>query len=240
MPRSSAGSALRPTVALTVDPVVLGVDEDLLQVLVVRRNAAPFAGRWAFPGGFVEATEDLPAAVRRELGEETGLGARIVRHLEQLGAYGAPRRDPRGRVVTVAFLVLVAGTPQPRAGDDAGEARWWPVEQLLARPRTIAFDHATILRDGVARLQERIAMAPLATALVPREFTVGELRRVYEAVWDAPVDPRNFHRKVTRTPGLLEPTDRTTTRHGGRPARLYRRGRATHIQPPMTLPFSAS
>jgi 8-oxo-dGTP diphosphatase len=239
MARTTTAPPLRPNVALTVDPVVLGVEADQLHVLVVRRSSAPFAGRWAFPGGFVEPTEDLPAAARRELAEETGL-TRAVRLLEQLGAYGAPRRDPRGRVVTVVFLALVAGTPQPRAGDDAAEAVWWPVDELLARPRVVAFDHAAILRDAVARLRERIATAPVATALVPREFTVGELRRVYEAVWGAPVDARNFHRKITGTPGLVEPTGKTTTRHGGRPARLYRRGRAERIQPPMAMGVSAS
>jgi 8-oxo-dGTP diphosphatase len=239
MARTTTPPRLRPNVALTVDPVVLGVEFDQLQVLVVRRSSAPFAGRWAFPGGFVNPSEDLPAAARRELGEETGL-TRAVRVLDQLGAYGAPRRDPRGRVVTVAFLALVVGTPSPRAGDDAAEAAWWPVDELLARPRVLAFDHATILRDSVSRLRERIATTTVATALVPREFTVGELRRVYEAVWGVPVDARNFHRKITGTPGLVEPTGKTTTRHGGRPARLYRRGRVERIQPPIAVGLSAS
>lgn len=239
MARNVTTPSARPDVALTVDPVVLGVEGDALHVLAVRRARAPYQGRWALPGGFVEPTEDLPAAARRELAEETGL-TRAVRHLEQLGAYGSPRRDPRGRVVSVAYLALVVGTPEVTGGDDAAAAQWWPVEGLLARPRTIAFDHATVIRAAVARLRERIATTSVAASLVPREFTVGELRRVYEAVWGVPVDARNFHRKVTGMPGLLEPTGKTTTRHGGRPAQLYRRGRAERIDPPMSGAVSAS
>ncbi|WP_419998438.1 NUDIX hydrolase [Streptomyces boninensis] len=175
-------------------------------------------------------------------------------HLEQLATYGDPKRDPRMRVVSVAHLVLAPDLPAPRPGGDASSVRWAPVESLLgpegpggaggagaagaAEPEQgpLAFDHARILADGVERARSKIEYSSLATAFCPREFTVGELRRVYEAVWGVALDPRNFHRKVTGTPGFLVPTGGTTTRQGGRPAQLFRAGGATLLNPPMLRP----
>ncbi|MFI8965272.1 NUDIX domain-containing protein [Streptomyces sp. NPDC053493] len=245
-----------PPFAVTVDLVVLTVRRHALCALVVKRGEAPFQGRWALPGGFVRADEDLDAAAARELVEETGLcvhdpgapqpaggnGA----HLEQLATYGAPDRDPRMRVVSVAHLALAPDLPAPRAGGDANSARWAPVEELLGQdgsgeseaqpPVPLAFDHARILADGVERARSKIEYSSLATAFCPPEFTVGELRRVYEAVWGVALDPRNFHRKVTGTPGFLVPAGGTTTRQGGRPAQLFRAGGATLLNPPMLRP----
>lgn len=225
-----------PGVAVTVDLVVLTVREDRLQALTVRRGEEPYVGRWALPGGFLRPEEDLPAAAGRELAEETGVSAGQV-HLEQLGSYGAPDRDPRMRTVTVAYIALAADLPVPVAGTDAADARWQPVADLVDRPAedpgALAFDHAAILRDGVERARAKLEYTPLATAFCGREFTVGELRRVYEVVWDRPLDPRNFHRKVTGTTGFLEATEETTARDGGRPARLYRAGAATSLHPPL-------
>ncbi|MGW4056782.1 NUDIX hydrolase [Amycolatopsis sp. NPDC004747] len=219
-----------PPFAVTVDLVVLTLTGDELCALLVRRGVEPYLGEWALPGGFVGEDEDLAEAARRELAEETGLAPGTV-HIEQLAGYGAPGRDPRMRVVTVAYLALAPDLPVPRAGTDAAEARWAPVRSL--RAERLAFDHDRILADGVERARAKLEYSPLATAFCAPEFTVAELRRVYELVWDTRLDPRNFHRKVTGAEGLLEPTGRTTTRDGGRPARLYRRGSAEVLYPPM-------
>jgi 8-oxo-dGTP diphosphatase len=248
-----------PPFAVTVDLVVLTVRRHALCTLVVRRGESPYQGRWALPGGFVRAEEDLGAAAARELVEETGLCAYDPAspppvpsngaHLEQLATYGAPDRDPRMRVVSVAHLALAPDLPAPRAGGDANSARWAPVEEILGKdeaavaaaaedggPEALAFDHARILADGVERARSKIEYSSLATAFCPPEFTVGELRRVYEAVWGVSLDPRNFHRKVTGTPGFLVPAGGTTTRQGGRPAQLFRAGGATLLNPPMLRP----
>ena len=163
-----------PPFAVTVDLVVLTLTGDELCALVVRRGVEPYLGEWALPGGFVREDEDLSDAARRELAEETGLAPGTV-HIEQLAGYGAPDRDPRMRVVTVAYLALAPDLPTPSAGTDAAEARWAPVRSL-AREH-LAFDHDRILADGVERARAKLEYSPLATAFCPPEFTVAELRR---------------------------------------------------------------
>lgn len=228
-----------PPAAITVDLVVLTIRDDRLAVVLIRRGEEPYMGRLALPGGFVRPDESLDVAARRELGEETGLslgvsssraGEPSLVHLEQLKSYGDPGRDPRLHVVTVAYLALAPELQAPRAGGDAAAASWLPVSAV--RPG-LAFDHDTILTDGVERARSKLEYTPLATAFCPLLFTVGQLRRVYEIVWDAQLDARNFHRKVTGTPGFLTPTGRSTLGDRGRPAQLYRRGRATALYPPM-------
>ncbi|GAA3635345.1 NUDIX domain-containing protein [Lentzea roselyniae] len=199
---------------------------DALCALLVRRGEAPFRGRWALPGGFVRVSESVDAAAARELVEETGV---FGLHLEQLATYGEPRRDPRMRVVSVAYLALAPDLPVPVAGTDAAAASWVPVSEVS----TLAFDHARILSDGVERARAKLEYTPLGTEFCGAEFTVAELRRVYEIVWGISLDPRNFHRKVTGVDGLLEATGETTTRDGGRPAALFRRGPATALHPPL-------
>lgn len=228
-------SGLPSTAAVTVDLVVLTIREDVLCALVVRRGVPPFEGNLALPGGFVLAEEDLGAAATRELGEETGL-ADLPVHLEQLASYGTPRRDPRGRVVTVAYLVLAPDLPTPTAGSDAAEAEWRPVVDLLGEPSALAFDHGRILADGVERARAKLEYTPLGSAFCAPTFTVAELRRVYEVVWGTTLDPRNFHRKVTSTTGFVEATEERTTREGGRPAALYRAGSANVLHPPLMRP----
>jgi 8-oxo-dGTP diphosphatase len=223
-----------PPFAVTVDLVVLTIQADRLCVLVVTRGGEPFAGRRALPGGFVRPDEDLAAAARRELAEETGLGPGVG-HLEQVASYGDPGRDPRMRVVSVAHLFLGPDLAEPRGGGDAAAAAWVPVGELLPAGG-LAFDHDRILADGVERARAKLEYTPLAAAFCPDEFTVNELRRVYEVVWGTPLDPRNFHRKITGTAGFLEPTGHTTIRGGGRPAQLYRRGGLELLNPPLMRP----
>jgi 8-oxo-dGTP diphosphatase len=242
-----------PPFAVTVDLVVLTVRRHALCALAVRRGEPPYEGKWALPGGFVRADEDLTSAAARELAEETGLHAHGTdsglpgAHLEQLATYGDPGRDPRMRVVSVAHLALAPDLPSPTPGGDARGARWAPVDELLGvgdlsrypddgNKSPLAFDHEQILAAGVERARSKIEYSSLATAFCPPEFTVGELRRVYEAVWGVALDPRNFHRKVTGTPGFLVPSGGTTTRQGGRPAQLFRAGGATLLNPPMLRP----
>src|SRR5438067_3000400 len=140
-----------PSVAITVDAVVLTIRQGQLAALLIRRGAHPFRGQWALPGGFVRPDEDLDDAARRELTEEAGL-ATAPWHLEQLRTYGAPGRDPRMRVVSVAYLALMPDPPAPAAGSDASAARFWPVEDLWTDDGpTLAFDHDQMLNDAVER-----------------------------------------------------------------------------------------
>ena len=281
--RPGYSPALFPPFAVTVDLVVLTVREGALCALLIQRGEEPHMGRSALPGGFVQIEEDLDLAARRELSEETGL-ARLPVHLEQLATYGAVGRDPRMRVVSVAYLALAPDLPSPQAGGDAAAAAWVPVARVLpemflsqgnsqgnaqsnalgnspgnsllnaAQPQVadtqaaavrsprpadhvaLAFDHVGILADGVERARAKLEYSPLAAAFCPAEFTVGELRRVYEAVWGVTLDARNFHRKVTGTAGFLLPVGRATVRQGGRPAQLFRLGPATLLNPPMLRP----
>jgi 8-oxo-dGTP diphosphatase len=225
--------------AVAVDLVVLTVRDAELCALLVRRDTPPFAGRWGLPGGFVLPHEDLLDTATRRLGEETGLTLH-GHHLEQLASYAAPDRDPRGRVLTVAHVAVVPvelnRSPEPTVGVDAGRTTWHPVAKLVdgaAADALLAFDHGRILADGVERAQAKLEYTTLAAAFCPPEFTVTQLRRVYEAVWRRSLDPRNFQRKVTSTPGFLEPTATRVTGVRGRPAQLYRRGPATALHPPM-------
>lgn len=217
---------------LTVDLVVLTIRDGALQVLAVKRKYPPFQGAWALPGGYVAADEDLLDAAYRELTEETAIGEGV--HLEQLATYGAPGRDPRGRTVTVAWLALVPEMAEPAAGTDASDAAWVPVEDFEEGGLRLAFDHDAILADGIERARAKLEYSPLAAAFCPPEFTVGQLRSIYEAVWGHRLDPRNFHRKVTRSEGFLLPTGRTSTVDGGRPAQLYTRGTLDTLNPPIT------
>jgi 8-oxo-dGTP diphosphatase len=221
-----------PRAAVAVDLVILTVTGDSLMALAIRRGIPPFEGRWALPGGFVLAEEDLSQAAKRELAEETGL-ADLPVHLEQLGTYGDPGRDPRGRVVAIAYLALAPDLPVPTAGSDAAAARWCAVDDLLG---DLAFDHAQILADGVERARAKLEYTPLAAAFCTDAFTIAELRHVYEVVWGVELDPRNFHRKVTSTDGFVVPAEGTTTRDGGRPAQLYRVGPADVLRPPLMRP----
>lgn len=219
-----------PPFAVTVDLVVLTLRAGRLCVLLVVRGEEPFAGRAALPGGFVLPAEDLDTAALRELAEETGVSVPGV-HLEQLRSYGRPDRDPRMRTVSVAYLALAPALAEAVGGTDAAAASWTAVTDVPA----LAFDHDEILADGLERARAKLEYTTLATAFCPPEFTVADLRAVYEAVWGTPLDPRNFHRKVTRTDGFVEPTGRLVRgADGGRPAQVYRPGHLAQLNPPLT------
>ncbi|GAA1889630.1 NUDIX hydrolase [Actinomadura bangladeshensis] len=247
-------------VAVTVDVVALTIRDGALHVLLVQRGNAPYEGMWALPGGFVQAggplqgtdAEDLPDAAVRELAEETGLSAKggvIGRvHLEQLGTYGSPGRDPRMRVISVAHLAFAPELPDPEAGGDAAAAAWTPLdalgltesgEQRPGTTRRLAFDHARILADGLERARGKLEYTPLATAFCGGEFTIPELRAVYEAVWGEELHAGNFHRKVLSVPGFVESTGATSDRggrRGGPRPRLYRAGDARLLHPALLRP----
>ncbi|CCF64897.1 conserved protein of unknown function [Nocardia cyriacigeorgica GUH-2] len=152
--------------------------------------------------------------------------------------YGSPDRDPRRRVVSVCYLAFVPDLPMPEPGGDARRAIWVPVESVLNEPTELAFDHHQIIADAVDRARSKLEYTTLATRFCRPQFTVAELRRVYEIVWGRPLDQRNFHRKITSAEGVLIPTGERTTRHGGRPAALYRRGPATVLHPAILRPTS--
>jgi 8-oxo-dGTP diphosphatase len=214
---------------IAVDLAILTVREGSLQALVITRGNKPFAGQPALPGGFVRTGEDIGAAAVRELGEETGLDGSQL-HLEQFAVYGDPDRDPRGRVVSVAYLAIMPDLPIPTAGSDASSAAWIPVDKVRG---SLAFDHDRILDDAVESARRRLELTTLATKFCPAEFTIGDLRSVYEVVWGEPLDPRNFSRKVINTEGFVEPTDNKRVPATGRPAALYRAGPATTLNPPI-------
>ncbi|MEZ2392127.1 NUDIX domain-containing protein [bacterium RCC_150] len=218
MPKSYPAPARFP---VTVDVVALTVSGDVLNVLLITRLIEPFRGELALPGGFVLAGEDLLTAAVRELAEETGV-EQIPGHLEQLGSYGPKGRDPRGDVLTVAHLLLAPNFPVLSAGSDAEHAAWYPVNQVLDGELQLAFDHERILADALERAKSKLEYSPLGAAFCGKEFTIAKLRAVYEAVWGTRLDPRNFHRKATGTPGFLEATGRMTTGDAGRPAALFR------------------
>ncbi|WP_024818103.1 NUDIX hydrolase [Arthrobacter sp. 31Y] len=206
---------------VTVDVVALTVRDAQLSVLLITRLIEPFKGKPALPGGFVLAGEDLLEAAGRELAEETGV-EQLPGHLEQLGSYGPKGRDPRGDVLTVAHLLLAPDFPVLSAGSDAEHAAWYPVRDILDGKLELAFDHARILDDALERAKSKLEYSPLGAAFCDEEFTIAQLRAVYEAVWGTRLDPRNFHRKATGTPGFLEDTGRMTAGDAGRPAALFR------------------
>lgn len=201
-----------PAFAVTVDMVALMIRDQQLSVLLIQRSERPFKGKWALPGGFVRrgpgvAGEGLDEAARREFAEETGLALEAA-YLHQIGAYGDPGRDPRGNVVTVAYLAVAPTRSRARAGGDASYARWIPVSDALDAPEALAFDHARILADGARRTIELVESTALGIAFCREWFTIPHLRRVYEIIWDMPsdtLDAGNFHHRVMGLEGLVEP-----------------------------------
>lgn len=216
--------------AVAADLVVLTITGSRLHVALIERGIEPFRGQWALPGGFVLAEESVDEAARRELVEETGL-ALEAHHIEQLATFGEPDRDPRGRVVSVSYLAFVPSVGGVSPGSDASKAQWCAVDELPP----LAFDHAEILQLGIERARAKLEYSTLATRFCPPEFTMSQLRQVYEAAWNLTLDPRNFSRKVLSSTGFVVETG---TRLGdrGRPATLYRAGEMAQLHPPILRP----
>jgi 8-oxo-dGTP diphosphatase len=215
-----------PAFAVTVDVVILTMSEGKLHVLLVRRGEAPFAGMWAIPGGFKRPNETLDEAAKRELSEETGVDAASL--LEQFGAYGDPGRDPRMNVVTIGYLAVIRDVGDIVAGSDAADAALVPVSLVLNEDLELAFDHARIIRDAIERVRVELEVSGIATAFVGTTFTMAELRAVYEAIWGVQLDAANFRRTIVSEEGWVVPTGRRMPPgpSGGRPAELFRAGRA--------------
>ena len=221
--------------AVAVDVALLTVRSGRLRLLLVRPEAPDLVRAWALPGRRVRDDEGLDETAHRALSELARLAAPDA-HLEQLRTYGDVRRDPGGRVVSVAYLALTPTATDPPA--DTG-ARWWDVEQVTATDGPeLAYDHDRIVPDALERARAKLEYTALATAFVDEPFTLAELRRVYEAVWGVPLDPANFRRKVLSMRGFVVPTPHLTRPgpDGGRPARRYRRGPAARLHPAMLRP----
>lgn len=233
-----------PPFAVTVDLAIFTIRNGALSVLLVERGEDPYAGHWALPGGFVGPDEDAEAAAWRELAEETGVSraeAGEWGHLEQLRTYSAPDRDPRMRVVSVAHVAFAPDLPEPTAGSDAKQARWWAVQDVVGEDADaphLAFDHAEILADALERVRSKLEYTTLALQFVDEPFTLPELHRVYAAVWGEAPDLGNFRRKVLKTPGFVSPTDEKADADaaGGPRPLLYRRGPGRMLQPAMLRP----
>jgi 8-oxo-dGTP diphosphatase len=204
-----------PRAALTVDGVVFGFDAGELKALLIQRALEPFKGKWALPGGFVRVEETLDDAVRRELVEETGLTDIF---LEQLYTFGTVKRDPRERVVSVAYYALVKlSDHHAKAATDAANAQWFPVSQL---PK-LAFDHAEIVALALARLQSKVRYQPIGFELLPPKFTLSDLQHLYGAILGTELDKRNFRKKVLGFE-LLVALNETQMSGRHRPAQLFR------------------
>jgi 8-oxo-dGTP diphosphatase len=236
---AKSGSASKKTLKTTGGPwPTIGVsvvifalrrqnDSHNLAVLLVRRESEPFAGQWALPGGWVHTGEALEESARRHLLTKTGLQAA---YLEQLYTFGRPDRDPREHRIAVAYYALVPGEPvDPSTGQR--EARWFSVDRL---PKTLAFDNHEILRYALWRLRNKVSYADVAFQLLPRNFTLSELREVYEAILERKLDPTNFRRKVEAS-GTIVPTSNRVEGGAHRPPRLYRAQRRSL---PQTAPIN--
>jgi len=204
-----------PHPAVTTDVVIFTIREDELKLLLIKRSGTPFKGKWALPGGFVQMDEDLETGARRELEEETGV--KDV-YLEQLYTFGAPDRDPRERVITVAYYALIpSGKLVLRAATDAEAVGWFGMNELPP----LAFDHQDIVDMAHRRLAAKLDYSTIAFQFMPRLFTLGQLQQVYEIILQEDIDKRNF-RKWVLAMEQIEETDKMEQGQAHRPARLYR------------------
>lgn len=202
-----------PHPAVTTDCVIFGFNGERLQVLLIERGIEPFKGRWAFLGGFLKMDETAEEGAKRELKEETGLENAYI---QQLHTFSAPNRDPRERVITIAYYTLVK-IQEVKGGDDAASARWFPLDEIPP----LAFDHDYILRMATQRLREQIHFQPIGFELLPEKFTIRELQSLYEAILGINFDRRNFAKKMLHLEILTE-LDETVWRTPKREARLYK------------------
>ena len=202
-----------PHPAVTTDCVIFGFNGERLQVLLIERGIEPFKGRWAFPGGFLKMDETAEEGAKRELKEETGLENAYI---QQLHTFSAPNRDPRERVITIAYYALV-NIQEVKGGDDAASARWFPLDEIPP----LAFDHDYILRMATQKLREQIHFQPIGFELLPAKFTIKELQSLYEAILGINFDRRNFSKKMLHLEILTE-LDETIWPTPKREAKLYK------------------
>lgn len=201
-----------PHPSVTTDCVIFGFDGVKLKVLLVERGMAPYKGRWAFPGGFLNMDESAEEGALRELKEETGLEGAYIR---QFHTFSAPQRDPRERVITIAYYALVR-MQEVKGGDDASDARWFALDEVPP----LAFDHDQILRKAEKTLRQQIYFEPVGFELLPEKFTIKQLQNLYEAILDMRFDRRNFYNKMRRL-GMLELTGDTANPSQRREANLF-------------------
>lgn len=213
-----------PKPAVTIDCVVFGLDEDnQLKVMLIQRDIAPFEGEWALPGGFVRLYETLDEAAQRELREETGID-RIF--LEQLYTFGDIERDPRERVITVAYYGLInLGEYAIKATTDARNAAWFAVKKVPP----LAFDHQMILKVALSRLQSKVRYEPIGFELLPKKFTLSQLQTLYEIILGQELDKRNFRRKILKM-NLLTELNEKQTGVSHRAAQLYQFDEQKYLQ----------
>ena len=201
-----------PHPAVTTDCVIFGFDGERLQVLLIERGIEPFKGRWAFPGGFIKMDETAEEGALRELKEETGMEKAFI---QQFHTFSNPLRDPRERVITIAFYALVR-IQEVKGGDDAASARWFPLDEIPA----LAFDHDHMLRMATQRLRQEIHFHPIGFELLPEKFTLRELQSLYEAILGITFDLRNFAKKMLHLE-ILNELDETVWPTPKREAKLF-------------------
>ncbi len=214
-------------IKVAVDAIVFGYSKnDGLSVLLIKRKYEPFKNSWAIPGGFVLENENLEQAVRRELLEETGIS---VNYLEQLYSFGEPNRDPRQRVISIAYFALVNSKrfATLKASTDAEEAQWFGIGKLPA----LAFDHKKILQVAIERLKAKVRYEPIGFELLDREFAFSDLEKLYSILLDKPIDRRNFTKKILSL-DILEDTGKLASIGVGRPSKVYQfnKKRYNHLQ----------
>jgi 8-oxo-dGTP diphosphatase len=227
-----------PSIGYTADIVIFTIINGKLSLLLVKRGGYPYKDCWALPGGFVEPNESSEQAAIRELAEETTLEIESI-YFEQLKTYSAPYRDPRTRVVSTAYIAFIPyhQLGKPQGADDAKEAHFFAVEDIFSgeEPIELAFDHAQIITDGLERAQAKLEYSPLATEFLEEQFTLSDLRRVYEAVWNTTLHQSNFRRKILSTPDFVQPVGvkGESGFETGRQANLYQAGTAKMLYPPI-------
>lgn len=218
-----------PSIGASVDLSIFTIIDGKLQVLLIERGNHPQKGKWALPGGFIDVTESIDEAAARELLEETSIDLSEGGHLEQVKTYGYPGRDRRGYIISTLYATLIAEVPEPKAGDDAVNARFVPVDEALSDSFPLAFDHEVLLREALERVRSKIEYSPIVFDFLPKSgFTVNQLRAVYETVWGYELSPSDFRRRISQAMGALAPSDQLTD---GKV--LWVRGSATTFFPPL-------